>query len=186
MKSVAWFAMWRYPPAWSFASHADPSYINHMVKTALSVKQASSTGLLARDRLERLGAETGAFRVKQCLFHTRFPKGAGHERDMVLKVECPGQSGRIGLLVGCKKQLSPRIALGMLESMAGPPPGASMVVFSPAISARVAEICRERNVGYLDAAGNCWLRAPGLYIERSGRGQTLARCGGCSPKNRAA
>lgn len=143
-----------------------------MVKTALSVKHPSSTELLARGLFERLGGETGAFRVKECRFHTRFPKGVGHEWDMVLKVECPGQSGRIVLLVDCKKQLSPRIALGLLESMAGPPSGASMMVFSPSISARVAEICRERNVGYLDAAGNCLLRAPGLYIERSGRGNT--------------
>jgi hypothetical protein len=44
------------------------------------------------------------------------------------------------------------------------------VIYAPVISPRVAEIARQREVGYIDRAGNCWLRSPqgGLLIERQG------------------
>jgi len=34
-------------------------------------------------------------------------------------------------------------------------PQETPVVCSPTISSRVAELCRHKGVGYLDAAGNC-------------------------------
>jgi hypothetical protein len=46
------------------------------------------------------------------------------------------------------------------------------VLCSPIISPRVAELCRESGVGYLDEAGNCRLAAPGLYIQVTGRRNT--------------
>jgi len=82
------------------------------------------------------------------------------------------QSGRdepLTLLVECREHLSPKTALELLDA-SRPPSAATLLLFSPAISPRVAEICRQRQVGYLDAAGNCLLRAEGLYIERRGRG----------------
>ena len=37
------------------------------------------------------------------------------------------------------------------------------------ISPRVAELCREQNVCYLDGVGNCRIAAPGLFVHVSGR-----------------
>jgi len=34
------------------------------------------------------------------------------------------------------------------------------------LSPRAREICREENVGYLDLAGNCWLKFDDLYVEK--------------------
>ena len=46
------------------------------------------------------------------------------------------------------------------------------ILCSFAISERVAEMCREREVGYLDEAGNCRIIGPGLHIHIEGHRTT--------------
>ncbi|MBI1830510.1 MAG: hypothetical protein HYR84_03555 [Planctomycetes bacterium] len=43
------------------------------------------------------------------------------------------------------------------------------IIACPYVSPRVAEICREHGVGYLDAAGNCDIRASGFVLQIDGR-----------------
>ncbi|HQU42061.1 MAG TPA: type IV toxin-antitoxin system AbiEi family antitoxin [Pirellulales bacterium] len=133
------------------------------------MKQPRFLQLFARNLLEHLGSETGAFRLTRSVFNAKFPARNGRMWDVAAELKCSGRSEPATLLVECRKQVSPAIAIGMLDASASVPSGASMVLFSPSISPRVAEICRQRHVSYLDAAGNCLLRAAGLYIERSGR-----------------
>lgn len=140
-----------------------------MVKQLEPVKQPRFLQLFARNWLEHLGGETGAFRLTGSRFNASF-RGSGDDRwDIVLTVDCPGHRKPLTLFVICRKQMSPRIALGLPDARVSVPRGGAIVLFSPSISPRVAEICRQRGLGYLDAAGNCLLRAGGIYIERSGR-----------------
>lgn len=139
-----------------------------MVKQAEKAKSPAFLHVFARNWLERLGAETGAFRLKECKFSAPF-RASRHAWDVVLTLGCHGRAKPLTLLVICRKQMSPRIALGLLDAQGSAPRGASILLFSPSISPRVAEICRQRGIGYLDAAGNCLLRADGLYLERAGR-----------------
>lgn len=140
-----------------------------MVKHLKTVKQPRFLELFARNWFDHLGGETGAFRLTESRFHATF-RGSGDDPwDIVLTVECPGHRKPLTLLVICRKQMSPRIALGLPDARVTVPQGGAIVLFSPSISPRVAEICRLRGLSYLDAAGNCLLRAEGVYIERSGR-----------------
>jgi hypothetical protein len=139
-----------------------------MVKTIESVKRVPFFHLFARNWIEQIATDTGAFRVAKSDFRERFPPRAGTRWDIILELETGQQAEPSTLLIECRKQLTPRAAIGLLDSCPRPA-DATLMLFSPTISPRVAEICRERHVGYLDAAGNCLLRAAGVYIERSGR-----------------
>lgn len=143
-----------------------------MVKQAESVKQPDFLRFFARNWLDSLGSASGAFRVEKSKFNSPLRGSGGDAWDIVLKLNCRGRRKPLTLLVICRKQMTPRIALGLLDAQRPAPSGAAILVFSPSISPRVAEICRQRGIGYLDAAGNCLLSADGLYIERSGRENT--------------
>jgi hypothetical protein len=43
------------------------------------------------------------------------------------------------------------------------------MICAPYISPRVAELCREKHISYLDGVGNCRIAAPGLFVLVSGR-----------------
>jgi hypothetical protein len=139
-----------------------------MVKIVETVKRVPFFHLFARNWIEQIATDTGAFRVTKVEFRVRFPPREGTRWDIVVRLQAGQHTEPSTLLITCRKQLSPRLAIGLLDSCPRPA-DASLMLFSPAISPRVAEICRERQVGYLDAAGNCLLRAAGLYIERIGR-----------------
>ena len=139
-----------------------------MVKSGQKIKRTRLLQHAACLAVEALGTETGAFRIATSECGGRFPRG-GDEWDVVLRLVRDRTAERITLLVECREYLSPKNALALLASRRVPR-DAKLLLFSPAISKRVADICRERNVGYLDAAGNCLLQAEGLFIERSGRG----------------
>jgi hypothetical protein len=48
-------------------------------------------------------------------------------------------------------------------------PGSYGVFCAPFISDESARICKEAGIGYLDLAGNCFIKFPGVYINISGR-----------------
>lgn len=140
-----------------------------MVKSLEGVKQPTFLQLFARNWVEQLGRATGAFHLAHSKFDARFPGLDSKPWDAILTLRSPGVKKPLTLLVICRKQISPQIALGLLDLQVPAPAGASILIFSPSISPRVADLCRQRHICYLDAAGNCLLRAKGLYIERSGR-----------------
>lgn len=85
------------------------------------------------------------------------------------------QSGAepLRLLVEFKPRLYPQDALVVAHRLRGealpPYPPTIAAVAAPYISERVAEICREHHLAYIDAVGNCHLVAPGLYLHVEGR-----------------
>lgn len=74
------------------------------------------------------------------------------------------------LLVNLRARLTPREAIAACAELAKRKGSfAGVLIVCPFVSARVAEICREHGVGYLDEAGNCEIRADGLVIHVTGR-----------------
>lgn len=143
-----------------------------MVKQSKKVKPPDFLRLFARNWLDALGSQSGAFSVEKSKFNAPMRGSGNGSWDIILTLNCRGRTKRLTLLVICRKQLTPRIAIGLLDEQRPVPSGAAVLLFSPSISPRIAEICRQRGIGYLDAAGNCLLSADGLYIERSGRENT--------------
>jgi hypothetical protein len=76
---------------------------------------------------------------------------------------------RVDLFVETRPQISPQTVLAVFQRLRWVPPDGLLLVCAPYISPRVAELCREQNVGYLDGVGNCRIAAPGLFIQVSGR-----------------
>lgn len=83
------------------------------------------------------------------------------------------QSGRtrFRFSIDAKSRVTPQTALSVCERLRQRSAGTIPVVYAPVVSPRVAEILRACEVGYVDRAGNCWLRSPDpfLLIERQGR-----------------
>ena len=76
----------------------------------------------------------------------------------------------VRLLVELRSRLNPREAIGLCgDQAASRKRSLPLVIACPYVSPRVAEICRAAGVGYLDAAGNCDIRAPGLMLHVNGR-----------------
>jgi hypothetical protein len=114
--------------------------------------------------LEKLGSETGLFKVAK----------AGHRQGkndlrVVLKSDA---DSRVILYIEIKRRVTPQLALGIVDGLGQVPADGYPMLCTYSVSQRVADICRQNNVSYLDEAGNCWIRVPGLYVHVTGRQST--------------
>jgi hypothetical protein len=121
----------------------------------------------APDWVRRLAEDTAAFEVVS----VREGRSGGQEGgwDSVITVSVPPDGRRVDLYVQTRGNLSPRTVLAVSRSRQWVPPNGLMLVCAPYISSRVAELCREQGVGYLDGVGNCRITAPGLLVHVAGR-----------------
>jgi hypothetical protein len=124
----------------------------------------------APEWLQAIADETKAFTVQNVEWgghrHSRMGEVAWDYQVIVL----PAVTDRlVKLYIVTRENLTPRIALDVIGRMRASLPDGVPLLCSPWISPRVAELCREGEVSYLDAAGNCRIRAPGLFISISGR-----------------
>jgi hypothetical protein len=73
-------------------------------------------------------------------------------------------------VVEVKSRITPQTAPSVCQQLARSSSRAIPLMFAPVISPRVAEIARSMNIGFLDGAGNCWIKSARdrLLIERSG------------------
>jgi hypothetical protein len=69
-----------------------------------------------------------------------------------------------------KSRITPQTAFAICQQLARLSTQAIPLIFAPVISPRVAEIARNQGIGFLDGAGNCWIKSTRdhLYIERNG------------------
>jgi hypothetical protein len=118
----------------------------------------------APDWVRQVGRETGAFEVTSVTQSK--PQHAGWDFIITLAVR-PDQRP-VDLYVESKLQFSPQAALATFEQLKSAPRGV-LAICSPYIPPRVAELCRENHVSYLDGVGNCRIEAPGLFVHISGR-----------------
>jgi hypothetical protein len=95
-------------------------------------------------------------------------KTADGGRELV----CDAVSGKttFRFAIQVRSRITPQTALSLFEKLRRLPYGTIPLVYAPVISDRVSELAREHGVGYVDRAGNCWLRSlhKHLLIERQG------------------
>lgn len=116
------------------------------------------TGLRARGRAGARGSEL--------ILQVVTP--SGHRRQLYIGLRAAAAPSRIreaARQLKALQQLGPRRASGHRRARARPLMGYP-VLASTFLSPRAREICREEDVGYLDLAGNCWLRFDDLYVEK--------------------
>jgi hypothetical protein len=133
-------------------------------------KSAEADFLPAAEWVRRLAEETAAFEVGKVV---EAEPGRGDRRpvgwDCVITLAVKPDHRRVDLFVQTRQQLSPSTVLGVFQRLGWAPPDGVPLIGAPYVSPRVAELCRERNVSYLDGVGNCRIAAPGLFVHVSGR-----------------
>jgi len=96
------------------------------------------------------------------------PKAGASRADLAVEVVTP--SGRkLWLWIEVKPTPTPgtvRESLRQLKSGLRKEPQSYPMLVSSFVTPRVREICREEGAGYLDLAGNCYLRMDDLYVEK--------------------
>lgn len=128
--------------------------------------------------LKALAENSGAFRVETV--EPAKQRGAKWAMADYFATLLPADSRkRVRLVIEARARLNPREALaacaqlgahgGRDESHRQRRGFDAVILACPYVSARVAEICREHGVGYLDQAGNCDIRANGLVVHVAGR-----------------
>jgi hypothetical protein len=124
--------------------------------------------LLAQQVLNRISLESGAFTLT-ALDRPQENRGEGGWTPELVAVLAPHPSGPpVSLAIAVRSRINPAEAMPLTARMAGAK--TTPVLFCPAVSPRVAEICRDRGVGFLDEAGNCRISAPGLFLYVTGKG----------------
>lgn len=141
-----------------------------MGETREKRKIAETNFLQAAEWVRRLAEETAAFEVAKVV-EAQPERGERRpmEWDYVITLSFKPDHRRVDLFVQTRQQLSPATVLGLFPRLRWVPPDGVLLVCAPYISPRVTELCREKNVCYLDGVGNCRIAAPGLFIHVSGR-----------------
>lgn len=96
--------------------------------------------------------------------------------DMLVRIKLP--TGYTNLVVEVKSNGQPRIArdaVDQIDYMVRGVPNAYGVFVAPYISPRSADICAQRNTGYIDLAGNCRLSFWPVYIKSAGENNPFAQ-----------
>jgi hypothetical protein len=114
----------------------------------------------------RLARETGAFTVQSV---SRADSSEDSSFDVAIRVRPAAGRQTILLLVEVKTRVTPQELLGLLPRLRELRRRGHPVLCSPLISPRVAELCREHGIGYLDAVGNCNFGDRGLFLHIEGR-----------------
>jgi len=111
--------------------------------------------------LADVGEQTAAFRISDRVANGHF--------DWEIKVHTTAGGPAIPIHIETKKRITPQEFLGFRQRVEQLAPKETVILCAPSISPRVAEMCRESGIGYLDVAGNCHIAAPGLFVHIEGR-----------------
>jgi hypothetical protein len=134
-----------------------------MVKRRGKVKQIGDRDFSQpADWVRKLAEETTAFEVVRV-------SRQGDQWDQIITLSVKPGRQQVGLFVLTRQQISPSTVLSVLPKFKSLPSAGVPILCAPYISPRVAELCQEQNVGYLDSVGNCRIAGPGLFVHVSGR-----------------
>lgn len=124
----------------------------------------------AAEWVRRLAEESTAFEiVKNVEQATKRADLRKLEWDQAITISVKPDRRKVDLLVQTRQQLLPNTVLGLFPKLKVDRADGTPLLCTPYISPRVAEMCREQNVSYLDGVGNCWIAAPGLFVHVVGR-----------------
>lgn len=135
------------------------------------VKTAQSGAFVpVAEWVRRLAEETAAFEIVNAVEKkAKRTNQRKVEWEQVITISVKPDHRRVDLLVQTRQHLLPNTVLGIFQKLNADRPDGTPLLCTPYISPRVAEMCREQNVGYLDGVGNCWIAAPGLFVHVAGR-----------------
>jgi hypothetical protein len=136
------------------------------IKKVKTVKDIEARFIPAVDWIRRLGVETGAFDVVTIVEESRSRRDSYWE--YIVTIAATPEIRQLRLFVETRSQLSPQLAIAAFQKLRMVPPDGLPILCAPYVSPRVAELCRNENVGYLDGVGNCRLATAGLFINISG------------------
>lgn len=126
--------------------------------------------------LKRLGSETGAFEIRHFESDRRAASPFDRMRwDYVVDLALKPFGFPMQLYVEFRDQITPQIALEVLPRLKVASGGGIPLLCARTVSKRLAEMCKEADVGFLDQAGNCRLTGPGLFIFVGGRSASGGR-----------
>lgn len=124
----------------------------------------------AAEWVRRLAEETTAFEIVNAVEgKAKRADQRKVEWNQVITLSVKPDQRRVDLLVQTRQHLLPNTVLGLFQKLKGDRPDGVLLLCAPYLSPRVAEMCREQNVSYLDGVGNCWIAAPGLFVHIAGR-----------------
>jgi hypothetical protein len=127
-----------------------------MVKRPGKVKQIDDRDFSQpAEWVRKLAEESTAFDVVRV-------SRQGDQWDQIITLSVKPGPQQVELFVLARQQLSPSTVLSVLPQFKSVPAAGVPLVCAPYISPRVAELCREQNVGYLDSVGNCRIAGPGF------------------------
>ena len=135
------------------------------------VKSAEDRAFIpAVEWVRRLAEETAGFEIAEVVEVGSERADQGKmEWDQVITFSVKPDQRQVDLFVRARQYLSPNTVLGLFHKLRGNRPDGVPLLCTPYISTRLAEMCREQNVNYLDGVGNCWIAAPGLFVHIAGR-----------------
>lgn len=132
-------------------------------------RMPTTRNIAVRAWLEALADATLAFELRTLKAATK-RASSGSPREFIAVLLPRGSRKETRLLVETRSRLTPREALLVSAELIKRAKGVSgAMIACPYISPRVAEICRECGLSYLDQAGNCDIRADGLAVHIQGR-----------------
>jgi len=102
----------------------------------------------AAEWVRRLAEETTAFEIVNAVEEKA--KRADQRKvewDQVITLSVKPDQRRVDLLVQARQHLLPNTVLGLFQKLKGDRPDGAILFCVPYISSRVAEMCREQNVG---------------------------------------
>ena len=134
-----------------------------VVKHTISVKHMVNLQREVPKWFANLAEQTKAFGVVK-----QVPVNDG-PFDWALELRPAGGRTTIRVLAKAKQRITPREFLAFADRLLQTPTKDPIIICGPAISSRVAELCREKGVGYLDTAGNCHIHITGLLIHVEGK-----------------
>lgn len=121
----------------------------------------------AAEWVRQLAEETAAFEVVEG--NSERVDQRKMEWDQVITLSVRPDGRPVDLFVLARRHILPSTVLGLFQILKRIRPDGVLLLCTPYISPRVAEMCREQNVSYLDGVGNCRIAAPGLFVHIAGR-----------------
>lgn len=113
-------------------------------------------------RIEQMTAQPGEY-------------GADVKPDILAKLSVP--DGEVMLVAGVRSSGQPRVARNAINDivrMRAAFPRSYGVFVAPYISSRTAEACSQKDVGYVDLAGNCHLSFWPIFVQKEGNPNPFA------------
>lgn len=121
-----------------------------------------------------IGMRSSIFRILPGNTGASSPSATAHDGlEELLDIELSHDRRRLRLMVAARATVHPKQVVSTLVPLAAVARVAGRstlpVLVAPYVSPRVAEVCRDHGVGYVDAAGNAHLVADGLCLHIEGR-----------------